>query len=100
VIAVLDGIRPYYHEYSSQQTAAFHEFVADLTAILSALRDNRLREAVGKRVGADLKRARVIADIGDQLGDYVRGRPDAALRSALEKVGMDALALASLAASC
>ena len=36
--AILDGIRPHYFHFSSIQTSGFHEFIADLTAILSALR--------------------------------------------------------------
>ncbi len=36
--ALLDGIRPYYLEAVSPQTAAFHEFLGDLTAILMAFR--------------------------------------------------------------
>ena len=35
--AVLDGIRPHYHESSLIETGAFHEFVGDLTAILLIL---------------------------------------------------------------
>jgi hypothetical protein len=46
--AVLDGIRPYYYRLSSVQTTAFHEFIADLTAILSALRINGIRRAIAK----------------------------------------------------
>lgn len=39
--AVLDGIRPYFLEHSSRDTAAFHETVGDLTAILAAFRNGR-----------------------------------------------------------
>jgi len=39
--AVLDGIRPGFLEHTSRETAAFHETVADLTAILTAFRHSR-----------------------------------------------------------
>jgi len=39
--AVLDGIRPEYLAHTSRDTAAFHETVADLTAILVAFRHSR-----------------------------------------------------------
>ncbi|HSL84543.1 MAG TPA: hypothetical protein VLF66_17350, partial [Thermoanaerobaculia bacterium] len=71
--AILDGIRPYYHEHSSPQTTAFHEFVADLTAILSAFRNNGLRrfEARSKELG---DRA-LIANLAQEFGDSLEGRP-------------------------
>ena len=43
--AVLDGIRPYYNESICPETAAFHEFLGDLTAILIAFRNNAFRAA-------------------------------------------------------
>ncbi len=85
--AVLDGIRPYYLEHSSAQTAAFHEFVADLTAVLTALRDNKLRGAVVERVGADLSRDKLVSGIGDEIGEHIHGKK-APLRSALEHLSM------------
>ncbi|MBN1810275.1 MAG: serine protease [Anaerolineae bacterium] len=66
--AVLDGIRPYYYENSSIQTAAFHEFIADLTAIVSALRNNKVRHAIAEVTGGDLSRENAIADLAEQFG--------------------------------
>ena len=80
--ALLDGIRPAYYHLTSPQTAAFHEFVADLTAILTGLRDNELRRRVGERVGADLVRDQVISGLGEELGEFVHGTRGASLRSA------------------
>jgi len=71
--AILDGIRPYYHEHSSPQTTAFHEFVADLTAVLTAFRDNSLRRFEA-RLG-DPQAARLIADLAHEFGKSVKGRP-------------------------
>ena len=41
--AVLDGIRPNFYDSWTLETLAFHEFVADLTAIIMALRNNYVR---------------------------------------------------------
>lgn len=65
--AILDGIRPYYYEISSAQTAAFHEFLADLTAILSALRNNNVRHAVAEISDGNIWRNEVIADLAEQF---------------------------------
>lgn len=65
--AILDGIRPYYHEISSVQTAAFHEFIADLTAILSVLRNNDVRHAIADISKGDLLKDTVIADLAEQF---------------------------------
>ena len=46
--AILDGIRPMYNQLSSVQTAAFHEFIGDLTAILLALFNQDIRHFVSK----------------------------------------------------
>jgi hypothetical protein len=65
--AVLDGIRPSYNTISSSQTAAFHEFLADLTAILSALRNNDVRGVVAEASGGDLYSDDTIADLAEQF---------------------------------
>src|SRR5262245_1493819 len=41
--AVLDGVRPLFYESLTAETAAFHEFLGDLTAILMAFRNNAFR---------------------------------------------------------
>jgi hypothetical protein len=45
--AILDGLRPYYLEATNPDTAAFHEYVGDLAAMLSLFRQ---REFVGQLV--------------------------------------------------
>lgn len=72
--AILDGIRPYYNEVSSLETAAFHEFVADLTAILSAFRDNVVRRAVADSTKGDLKSDTIVKHIGEEFGHQTEGR--------------------------
>jgi hypothetical protein len=69
--AILDGIRPYYYENSSIQTAAFHEFIADLTAILSALRNNKVRRVVAETTQGDLRQAEAIWALAEQFGQEV-----------------------------
>lgn len=77
--AVLDGVRPLYLEHSSQQTAAFHEFVADLTAVLTALRLNVARAIVARdeEEGASgpLERSNFIEGLAADFGQYLKGRP-------------------------
>lgn len=65
--AILDGIRPHFNAISSVQTSAFHEFLADLTAILSALRNNDVRNVVAKSSDGDLQKDDVIADLAEQF---------------------------------
>lgn len=65
--AVLDGIRPYYNIISSAQTAAFHEFLADLTAILSVLRNNEVRNVIADLSGGNLLMDTTIADLAEEF---------------------------------
>ncbi len=73
--AMLDGLRPLYLENSSLQTAAFHEFIADLTAILSALLNNELRWEVAKESEGDLAKDEIISSLAEEFGYYSYGRP-------------------------
>ena len=66
--AVLDGIRPLFNENPSLQTAAFHEFVGDLTAILLALANTENRQFVAKETAGDLEKAFALADLAEQFG--------------------------------
>lgn len=79
--AILDGIRPFYLEDSSLQTTAFHEFIADMTAILSSLLNNQLRWEVAAQTGGDLSNDQIIAALAKEFGNYTTGRPH--LRSAV-----------------
>ncbi len=84
--AVLDGIRPSYMEALFPETAAFHEFVGDLTAILLTFRNNEFRKAIGKRTGGDLSGDNALASIAEEFGKHVSDRPY--LRSGLSKLTM------------
>jgi hypothetical protein len=91
--AILDGIRPYYNELNSLQTAAFHEFVADLTSILSALRNNSVRHVVAEYSDGDLSTMQVIGDLAERLGQNLAEREHGAaarpyLRTAHNELSM------------
>ena len=69
--AILDGIRPYYYENSSIQTGAFHEYIADLTAILSAMRNNHVRRVIADETDGDLTQPTAVSDLAEQFGQQV-----------------------------
>lgn len=82
--ALLDGIRPHFLENSSWETAAFHEFVGDLTAILMALRNNDVRGHLTKTFGTELEQATFLSGVAEEFGTYVNDRPF--LRTALDPI--------------
>lgn len=75
--AILDGIRPYYYEHSSVQTTAFHEFVGDLTAIFSALRNNDLRRLIVELAHSEEEAVLVamVGNLAEEFGKHVQDRP-------------------------
>jgi hypothetical protein len=84
--AVLDGLRPYYYESVNAQTAAFHEFLGDLTAILMALRNSAFRRIVLKESNGKLTGSQLLAGLAQQ---FARATEDAPyLRSGLNKETM------------
>lgn len=83
--AVLDGIRPYFNEAITPETAAFHEFVGDLTAILVAFRNNAFRARIGMETDGHLEINNLLSNIADEFGK-AEGRDY--LRSALNKKKM------------
>ena len=85
--ALLDGIRPWYYAFTSLQTAAFHEFIADLTATLAALRNNDIRRATARQTTGDLTRDNAIAALAEEFGEEITGIPK--LRDANNDLAMD-----------
>jgi hypothetical protein len=79
--AVLDGIRPHYHESIFPETAAFHEFLGDISAILIAFRNNAFRAQVATATAGDLDSANPLAGIAEEFGSRIGDQPY--LRSAL-----------------
>jgi hypothetical protein len=74
--AVLDGIRPYYFQFTSLETAAFHEFIADLAALIAALRNNYLRQVVGEQTGGELERDSFLSCLAEEFGAHLKGKAD------------------------
>lgn len=64
--AILDGIRPYYYNSISLETRAFHEFIADFTAVLSPLIIRLVRHQVADTSKGNLKKAKVISELAEQ----------------------------------
>ena len=79
--AVLDGIRPLFNESSNPQTAAFHEFMGDLTAILLTLKNSTLRQQLAEASGGKFEKATTLSSLAEEFGQAVKGRPY--LRTAL-----------------
>jgi hypothetical protein len=73
--AVLDGVRPHYIEAIRPETAAFHEFMGDLTAILVAFRNNDFRHFIAKNSFGDLSTDTALNRLAEQFGNAVNGRP-------------------------
>lgn len=73
--AVLDGVRPLFNESSNPQTAAFHEFVGDLSAILLTLQNGPLRRQLAKSSGGKFEAATTLSSLAEEFGNAVSGRP-------------------------
>jgi len=73
--AVLDGIRPHLIESTLVETAAFHEFLGDLTAILIILRNNHFRSWLVETTEGDMAAATHLSSIAEQFGRTVTGEP-------------------------
>ncbi|MDB4890482.1 MAG: hypothetical protein JWL61_2337 [Gemmatimonadetes bacterium] len=84
--AVLDGIRPLFMESVLPETAAFHEFMGDLTAILIALRNTPFRRYLIAETGGDLDKDSALSNLAEQFGRAVEGHPY--LRSARNELTM------------
>lgn len=73
--AVLDGLRPYFYETLSPQTAGFHEFIGDLVAILMAFRNNEFRNRVLMKSKGDLNTDRLLSSLAQEFGKAVQNAP-------------------------
>ena len=88
--AVLDGIRPLFNETINLQTAAFHESIGDITAILLTLKNKKLRQQLAVASGGAFEKATTLSSLAEEFGNAVSGRPY--LRTALNKDKMSAMA--------
>src|SRR5262249_51917014 len=82
--AVLDGIRPHYNESVFAETAAFHEFLGDLPAILTPSRNNVSRAQVAEATRGDLEGDNPLASLAEEFGANIGDQPY--LRSALNEL--------------
>lgn len=88
--AVLDGIRPLFNESCQPQTAAFHEFMGDLTALLLTLKNGTLRRQMAESTDGKFKDATTLSSLAEEFGQAVKGRPY--LRTALNSSKMSDVA--------
>lgn len=86
--ALLDTLRPDFFEVPFIEVGALHEAVGDCIAMLTALRDRSIREAVISAT-PDLSAKHFVQALAEQLGDAIRREygqgavDDGALRNAL-----------------
>ncbi len=73
--AILDGVAPDLYNAITPQSLALHEAMADLTALLVALRSRRLRERLLERTGGSLRGRNALSAMAEQFGfERERGR--------------------------
>ena len=84
--AILDGIRPLYYQLSTLQTGAFHEFIADLTAIMMSLFNNDIRRFVAEKTEGKMDEPNVLGQLAEEFGREVENR--AYLRTAFNDLKM------------
>jgi hypothetical protein len=76
--AVLDSFKPQLWGAASDETAAFHESFADISAIMSALQLPSLRTAILSDTGGHLYTNSRLSRLAEQLGTAIRAQqPDA-----------------------
>lgn len=75
--AILDGIAPDLYNATSPQSLAMHEAIADLGAVMLAVRTDRLLRQVMLETHGDLRKAEAFSRIAQQFGAalYGPGRP-------------------------
>lgn len=86
--AILDGIAPDLYDATSPQSLALHEAIADIGAVMFALRSSRLGREVLEMTGGDLRKSNAFNKIAQQFGEAIHGdeRP---LRDLFNKHTMD-----------
>ncbi|MDT5190908.1 MAG: hypothetical protein QOI28_3159, partial [Mycobacterium sp.] len=73
--ALLDAVIPSLHDASGAESLAIHEGVADLVAVLMALRSGGLRQKVLEQNDNSISNATAFSSIAEQFG-IARPRPD------------------------
>lgn len=73
--AILDGIAPDLYDATSPQSLAIHEAIADIGAVMFALRSKYLRLEVLERTQGDLSQSNAFNEIARQFGEAKNGHP-------------------------
>jgi hypothetical protein len=71
--AVLDGLKPYYNEVSSPDTAGFHEYFGDAVAMISALTQREIAVLAAGDAPRKLSGDNLVAKIASQFGSALYG---------------------------
>lgn len=74
--AILDGLKPYYNEVSSPETAGFHEYFGDAVAMMASLSMRETALVVVRGGPAKLKPHNVVSAIASEFGAELRGIPE------------------------
>src|SRR5262249_20876470 len=74
--AVLDGLKPFYNEVSSAQTAGFHEYFGDAVAMMSSLVTRETARVVTRGGPEKLDPYNVVSAIASEFGAAIRKMPD------------------------
>lgn len=85
--AILDGIAPDLYNATSPQSLAMHEAVADLGAVMLAVRTNHLREQALEETNGDIRKAEAFNRIAQQFGAAIYGK-NRPLRDLFNQVSM------------
>jgi hypothetical protein len=90
--AVLDGLKPYYNEVCSPETAGFHEYFGDAMAMMASLSRREIALLVTRRAPSRLSAQNVVSAIASEFGAALHGLEDHAyLRGAWHKRKMSSL---------
>lgn len=73
--AVLDGLKPYYNEVCSPETAGFHEYFGDAVAMMTSLGNREIARIVTKGGPDRLSPRNVVSAIASEFGAAIRGLP-------------------------
>jgi hypothetical protein len=66
--AILDGIAPDLYNAITPQSLALHEAVADLSALMMALRSGELRRKVLSKTGGSIKNSTAFSSVAEEFG--------------------------------
>lgn len=69
--AILDALRPNFINGLSVGAGGFHESFADISAMLSALNDDHVIEALRLQTKGDLSKPNMVSSIGEEMGAAV-----------------------------